>query len=66
MSKTIKFLGDELSPWADMSRVLNNMRSLTIMVGKRKVHGAMTLEIDDAGNVTLKVPEGKVPTRVAA
>lgn len=55
MSRSIKFRGDEMRPYADISRILSNARTLTIDADGKKHQGPMEASIDDQGHVTLKV-----------
>jgi|TARA_R110002020_G_scaffold245802_1_gene459518 hypothetical protein len=45
----------EMYPWADIHRMLSNMRSLTIDADGKKHTGKASITIDDHGGVTVKV-----------
>lgn len=46
----------ELSPWHDISSMLNRMKHLQIEVGSRVHHGDVTFESDMAGHVVIRIP----------
>ncbi len=52
----VEFDTTTMSPWADLSRVLNNLRSLTIVAGGKTYSGAAVLEDpENDGQVTLTI-----------
>ena len=60
MAKSMKFSGAALSPWTDLSLMLNNMRSLKLVVDGKEVDGDFTLELDDSNHATLTAGKEKV------
>ena len=49
----MKFHTDNLHPWADFLRILQNARSLVVKVGSFEYRGEFELSIDDDGQVTM-------------
>ncbi len=49
----MKFHTDDLTPWADFLRIMQNARSLVVKVGKKRFAGEFDLSIDDEGRVTM-------------
>jgi hypothetical protein len=55
----VDFDTSTLSPWADISRILNNLKSLTVVAAGTKYTGPASLEMAD-GHATLSVgPKSK-------
>ena len=51
--KTLSLDTKTMHPWHDISRMLSNVKSLTVKAGGRTYDGEATLE-DDNGHLTLK------------
>lgn len=47
-----------LAPWAEIHRMLANMRSLTVKVGSKAYSGPLTFSSED-GNVVLAIEQAK-------
>lgn len=47
-----------LRPWAPISRMVNNMRSLTVMVGNKEYSGDAEITTEN-GHVTIAFPAPK-------
>jgi len=59
----VEFDTNTLSPWADISRILNNLKSLTVVAAGTKYTGPASLEMED-GHGTLSIgPKAKPKSR---
>ena len=58
----VEFDSETLSPWADISRILNNLKSLTVVAAGETYTGPASLEMVD-GHGTLSIGPKPKPRR---
>jgi len=62
----MKVDGKVLSPWADVSRLFGNMRTLTVKAGGKSYTGDMDVSLDDEGGLTIDVGGRAAPAEAKA